>query len=65
MTVVARYRQYAANCLSAAKEISDPLVRSSLVDMAQAWMTLAEQTEGTTPPRFLTPQPPQSAKDQA
>jgi hypothetical protein len=65
MSIVARYRQYAANCLKVAKEISDPSVRSSLVDMAQVWMTLAEQTEGTPPPRFLTPRQPHSAEDQA
>lgn len=65
MSIVARYRQYAANCLKVAKEISDPSVRSSLVDMAQVWITLAEQTEGSiTPPRLLTPQP-QAAKDPA
>jgi len=65
MTIVTRYRQYAANCLNVAKQVSDPKVRSSLVDMAQVWITLAEQTEDTTLPQFLAPQRPQPAKDKA
>jgi hypothetical protein len=63
MDLVARYRQYAVNCLRAAKEIADPSMRSSLVDMAQVWMTLAEQSEDTVLPHFLTPQQKQPAKD--
>jgi len=65
LTLVARYRQYAANCLNVAKEVGDPNVRASLVDMAQVWVTLAEQTEteDTTLPQFLAPQRPRAGKD--
>jgi hypothetical protein len=40
-----RYRQYAANCLKMARGIADPATKSSLIDMAQVWVNLAEQTE--------------------
>jgi hypothetical protein len=43
--IVMRYREYAANCLRVARETSDPQTKRSLVDMAQVWVTLAEQTE--------------------
>jgi len=64
MNLVARYRQYAANCLNVAKQVADPTIRASLVDMAQVWMTLAEQTEDTALPQFLAPQPPRAGKNQ-
>jgi hypothetical protein len=54
METVARYRQYAANCLRAAQQVSDPRTRSSLIDMAQVWKMLAEQTEDAAVlPQFL------------
>ena len=65
MNLVVRYRQYAANCLNVAKQVGDPTVRASLVDMAQVWMTLAEQTEDTTLPQSLAPQQQRADKNQA
>lgn len=59
MSLVARYRQYAANCLRAAQQVSDPTIRTSRVDMALVWKTLAEQTEDSAPiPQFLADQQP-------
>jgi hypothetical protein len=49
MEVVAHYRQYAANCLDLAQQVLDPKIRASLIDMAQVWVTLAEQTEKNEP----------------
>ena len=37
------YRQYSFDCLRLANTTSDPDTRSVLVDMAQAWLKLAEQ----------------------
>jgi hypothetical protein len=39
MEVAERYRRYAANCLKIAKQIHDETIKSSLLDMAQVWMT--------------------------
>ena len=49
MEVVARYRQHAANCLDLAQQVMDAKVRLALIDMAQVWVTLAEQTEKNGP----------------
>ena len=40
--VAAKYRLYAAKCLLLAQDSTEKV---ELLDMAQAWMTLAEQTE--------------------
>ncbi len=39
------YRQNAANCLHLADQSSDPAIRMGLIDMAHAWLGLAEQAE--------------------
>jgi hypothetical protein len=49
MDVVRRYRKYAADCLQAARQLSDPKTRGSLIDMAQVWKSLAEHTETNAP----------------
>jgi hypothetical protein len=49
MDVVRRYRKYAADCLQAARQLSDPKTRGSLIDMAQVWKSLAEHTENNAP----------------
>lgn len=40
-----RYRQFAANCLRTAQLITDLKMSASLLDMAQAWLALADQAE--------------------
>jgi hypothetical protein len=37
------YPQYSFDCLQLANTTSDPETKAVLVDMAQAWMKLAEQ----------------------
>ncbi len=37
------YRQYSSDCLRLANTTSDPDIKAVLVDMAQAWLKLAEQ----------------------
>ncbi|HYV30873.1 MAG TPA: hypothetical protein VEO53_07210 [Candidatus Binatia bacterium] len=37
------YRQYACDCLRLGNSTLDPATKAVLVDMAQAWMKLAEQ----------------------
>ena len=39
------YRLNAANCLDLAKEFTDPERKLALLDMAAAWLRLAETTE--------------------
>lgn len=41
----ARYRDYAANCVVIARMLPDVAGKLSLIDMAQAWITLAEQAK--------------------
>jgi len=39
------YRQNAVNCLQLADEAIDPAIRMGLIDMAHAWLSLAEEAE--------------------
>jgi len=39
------YRRYAARCLVMAKNTFDPAQKLALLDIAQAWATLADQVE--------------------
>jgi len=39
------YRRHAVLCLKLANETADERGKSALIDMAQAWMRLAEQAE--------------------
>jgi len=43
--VIALYRHYAAGCLVMAKNTLDPAHKLALLDIAQAWATLADQVE--------------------
>jgi hypothetical protein len=43
--LVAAYRRYAANCVEMAKEFSEPDQKLTLLDMANAWLRLAEIAE--------------------
>ena len=46
------YRQYSFDCLRLANTTSDPDTRSVLVDMAQAWLKLAEQANSLPGKRY-------------
>ncbi len=39
------YRLYAAHCVGIAQDITESARKLALVDMAQAWVALAEQAE--------------------
>ena len=39
------YRRFAAECMQIAKEATDPQARASFLDMARAWLSLAEHAE--------------------
>jgi hypothetical protein len=45
MGSVNRYREYASDCLRLCGTISDPTSKAVLIDMARAWVRLAEQAE--------------------
>lgn len=42
---VAFYRLYAANCVEIAQETASPDRKAALLNMAQAWLMLADQAE--------------------
>ena len=39
------YRQYALECLRLANDTNEPSTKAVLIDMAQAWIKLAEQAQ--------------------
>jgi hypothetical protein len=41
-----RYQQFARECLALARTIEDERARAALVQMAQAWVRLAEKHDG-------------------
>jgi adenosyl cobinamide kinase/adenosyl cobinamide phosphate guanylyltransferase len=43
--IAALYREYAAKCLIVAQRLENSAERVALVDMAQAWVALADQAE--------------------
>ena len=43
--VAARYREYAANCIRAATELVETASKLALLDMARAWLDLADHVE--------------------
>lgn len=43
--IAARYREYAANCIAVSQTLTSAAERLNLLDMAQAWITLAIQAE--------------------
>jgi len=51
MTTAAEYRQYAAECLQAAKLSMREDVRATLLSMAQRWNDLAARAERNAPLR--------------
>jgi hypothetical protein len=46
------YRQYSFDCLQLANTSSNPETKAVLVDMAQAWMKLAEQATSFHPKSY-------------
>jgi hypothetical protein len=45
--LVERYRSYAAKCIKISRNISDPIGKLVLLEMAQTWLKLGEQvTQG-------------------
>ncbi len=57
--LAARYWGYAAQCLIVAQRQDDAGDKLALINMAQAWVNLAEQTEKNTPSlsAYETPAP--------
>jgi hypothetical protein len=43
MSLANRYREFAAECVRAAQEASNPDDKASLLEMAEAWRRLAER----------------------
>ena len=41
---VAFYRLYAGHCIEMSRHMADPANKATLIIMAQAWLTLADQT---------------------
>jgi hypothetical protein len=56
------YRERAAECLRLANESGNPMLRASLLEMAQAWLLLHDQAEKNrlTDVSYETP-PPRTA----
>ena len=46
------YEQYSSDCLRLANTTSDPAIKAVLVDMAQAWLKLAEQANSLPGKRY-------------
>ena len=47
--LAARYREYAARCVLLAQSQENASEKLALIDMAQAWIALAEQAENNEP----------------
>ena len=61
------YRAHAAECVRLAQQTSDPQSKSSLLDMARAWLSLVTQGEKNKDAPTLvyqTPEPPQQVAQQ-
>jgi len=52
------YQQNAAKCLDLADQSSDPAIRMGLIDMAHAWLRLAEQAEKNSRTDLVYETPP-------
>lgn len=61
-----RYRLHAADCIKLAQSIAEAAGKLSLLDMAQAWIALAEQAvkNGETVPVDETPATPPRSPEQ-
>jgi hypothetical protein len=61
--LVERYRSYAAKCVKISRNISDPIGKLVILEMAQSWLDLAqraaEEAQATvTPDRAAAETPP-------
>jgi hypothetical protein len=58
--IAARYRAYAADCVTVAQNTGDTAGKLRLLDMGRAWLDLADQAEknGDTVLVYETPEPP-------
>jgi hypothetical protein len=62
-----KYRVHAAECVRLAQKTSDPQSKSSLLDMARAWLALVTQGDKNNEAPTLvyeTPDPPQQVAQQ-
>jgi len=57
--VASRYREYAAKCVAVAQNLQDTAEKVSMLDMAQAWIKLAELAlrNERLPVVYETPEP--------
>jgi hypothetical protein len=53
------YERHAAECLLLAQQTTDPQNRAVLIEMAQAWLRLADQAEKNTRTDLVYETPPQ------
>jgi hypothetical protein len=62
-----RYRLYAADCIRLAQSIAEAAGKLSLLNMAQAWVALAEQADikGATALVYETPVAPPRSPEQS
>ena len=51
------YRQYALECFRLANDSTEPSTKAVLIDMAQAWVKLAEQRNRRLDPVLEAPSP--------
>jgi hypothetical protein len=61
------YRAHAAECVRLAQQTSDPQSKSSLLDMARAWLALVTQGEKNADAPtlvYVTPEPRQQVAQQ-
>jgi hypothetical protein len=58
MTDVSRYRHYAADCMRRADEEQSPDDRNILLNVALAWIRLADQLQDASEPVPSPPEPP-------
>ena len=57
------YRRLAANCVSMAERVTDHQFKASLVDMAGAWLRLAEQAEKNSRTDLVYETPPRPSAE--
>jgi len=66
MAHTGEYRAHAAECVRLAQQTSDPQSKSSLLDMARAWLVLVTQNEKNSQTTLVyeTPEPPHQVTQQ-
>ena len=58
MSTPDHYREYALECLRLAEGTSEPGTKAVLIDMAQAWIKLADQSQKNRRFDLVHPAPP-------